>query len=75
MRPDRVLLDLPTPPTAIFASNDNMAVGVLRAAHERGIVVPGQLSVVGFDDADAGAEPEPGADDGSAAARRAGPDR
>ena len=45
------LLDLPTPPTAIFASNDNMAVGILRAAHERGIVVPDQLSVVGFDDA------------------------
>ena len=45
------LLDLPTPPTAIFASNDNMAVGVLRAAHERGFVVPDQLSVVGFDDA------------------------
>ena len=45
------LLDLPTPPTAIFASNDNMAVGVLRAAHERGFVVPDQLSLVGFDDA------------------------
>jgi LacI family transcriptional regulator len=46
------LLDLPERPTAIFASNDNMAVGVLRAARERGLSVPEDLSVVGFDDAE-----------------------
>jgi LacI family transcriptional regulator, galactose operon repressor len=46
------LLDLPNPPTAIFASNDNMAVGTLRAARERGLSVPNDLSVVGFDDAE-----------------------
>lgn len=46
------LLDLPDRPTAIFASNDNMAVGVLRAARERGLSVPEDLSVVGFDDAE-----------------------
>jgi len=45
------LLDLTEPPTAIFAANDNMAVGVLRAAYERGVAVPDQVSVVGFDDA------------------------
>ncbi|MCH8686214.1 LacI family DNA-binding transcriptional regulator [Pedomonas mirosovicensis] len=37
-------------PTAIFASNDDMAAGVLMAAHELGVSVPGDLSVSGFDD-------------------------
>ncbi len=37
-------------PTAIFAANDLIALGVLVAAHRRGIGVPGELSVVGFDD-------------------------
>jgi LacI family transcriptional regulator len=44
------LLDLPDPPTAIFAFNDNLAIGVLQAARARGVQVPGDLSVVGFDD-------------------------
>lgn len=46
------LLALPEPPTAIFASSDEMAAGVLAAAHRMGISVPGQLSVAGFDDTD-----------------------
>jgi len=37
-------------PTAIFASNDRMAFGALRALYERGIKVPHDMSVVGFDD-------------------------
>ena len=45
-----VLLDLPEPPTAIFAANDDMAAGVIRVAGERGLPVPGALSVCGFDD-------------------------
>jgi LacI family transcriptional regulator len=45
-----VLLDRTDPPTAIFAFNDNMAIGVLRAARTRGLRVPEDLSVVGFDD-------------------------
>ncbi|MFO1254743.1 MAG: LacI family DNA-binding transcriptional regulator [Sphingomonadaceae bacterium] len=46
----RQLLDLAEPPTAIFASNDVMAAGVVHVARERGLVVPDDLSVVGFDD-------------------------
>ncbi len=37
-------------PTAIFASNDLLGIGALRAAAERDIRVPGELSVIGFDD-------------------------
>jgi LacI family transcriptional regulator len=45
-----LLLDLSEPPTAIFASNDDMAAGVLAVAHRRDIAVPDALSVAGFDD-------------------------
>lgn len=45
-----VLLDLDDPPTAIFAGSDIQALGVLHAAAARGVSVPAQLSVVGFDD-------------------------
>ncbi|MES2290961.1 MAG: LacI family DNA-binding transcriptional regulator [Pseudomonadota bacterium] len=44
------LLALPNPPTAIFASNDDMAAGVLTVAHAKGISIPSELSVAGFDD-------------------------
>ncbi|MCG7310289.1 LacI family DNA-binding transcriptional regulator [Brachybacterium sp. ACRRE] len=44
------LLDLEDPPTAIFAASDVLGVGVLREARRRGLDVPGDLSVVGFDD-------------------------
>ncbi len=40
--------------TAIFASNDLLAIGALRAAAERGVSVPGRLSVIGFDGIDVG---------------------
>lgn len=46
----RLFLAMAEPPTAIFASNDDMAAGVLAVAHDRGIDVPGRLSVAGFDD-------------------------
>jgi LacI family transcriptional regulator len=44
------LLSANEPPTAIFASNDDMASGVMSLAHRRGLDVPRDLSVVGFDD-------------------------
>lgn len=44
------LLELPDPPTAIFTASDTQAIGVLRAAEQRGISIPKQLSVIGFDD-------------------------
>ncbi|MEY3833497.1 MAG: hypothetical protein RLZZ130_975 [Pseudomonadota bacterium] len=46
------LLDLPNPPTAIFASNDDMAAAVITVAHRRHLDVPRDLSVCGFDDTD-----------------------
>lgn len=50
LRAGNLLLDLVPPPTAIFASNDEMAAGVLHAARQRGLDVPEDLSIVGFDD-------------------------
>jgi len=44
------LLALPHPPSAIFAFNDNIAIGAIQAARARGLRVPEDLSVVGFDD-------------------------
>jgi len=46
----RSLLTLSSPPTAVFVCNDLMAIGALCAAHEAGLRVPQQLSIVGFDD-------------------------
>jgi LacI family transcriptional regulator len=44
------VLNLQPRPTAIFLTNDLMAIGALRAAHDHGVSVPGDLSIVGFDD-------------------------
>jgi LacI family transcriptional regulator len=45
-----VLLDMPDPPTAIFCQNDRMAVGCYEAVKERGLRIPDDVSVVGYDD-------------------------
>ncbi|GCE09463.1 LacI family transcriptional regulator [Dictyobacter aurantiacus] len=44
------LLDLPEPPTAIFAGCDEQANGVYRALRDRGLRIPDDMSVIGFDD-------------------------
>jgi LacI family transcriptional regulator len=44
------LVDHPTPPTAVFATSRQFVLGVILAAKERGIVIPGQLSLAGFGD-------------------------
>lgn len=46
----RLLLQLTPRPTAIFASSDQQAIGVMRAAADLGLIVPRDLSIVGFDD-------------------------
>lgn len=45
----RLLLDAAEPPSAVFACSDLLAVGLLRAGHERGLAIPGDLAVVSFD--------------------------
>ena len=44
------LLTLPDPPTAVFATSDTLATGVLEAAHNMDLVVPEELSIIGYDD-------------------------
>ena len=50
----RLLLDLPEPPTAVVAVSDKAAVGAYRAVLERGLSIPGDVSIVGFDDIEVG---------------------
>jgi LacI family transcriptional regulator len=46
------LIGLPAPPTAVFASDSRVALGVLKAIRAAGLDVPRDISMVGFDDAD-----------------------
>ncbi|WP_033345739.1 LacI family DNA-binding transcriptional regulator [Catenuloplanes japonicus] len=56
----RDLLLLDTPPTAVFAAGDEMAVGAMQAATEAGLRVPAHVSIVGFDDIELAALIPPG---------------
>jgi len=49
-RATKALLSLPSPPSAVFAADDTMAIGALSAASDMGFVVASDLSVIGFDD-------------------------
>ena len=53
------LLDAPQPPTAVFAANDLMALGILWGARENGLRVPEDLSIIGFDDIELATEVSP----------------
>ena len=57
--PTAAMLALPQPPTAIFAGNDLSAMGILDTARRLGVSVPGELSVVGFDDVPEAAATQP----------------
>jgi LacI family transcriptional regulator len=49
VRESLALLRLPQPPSAIFAFNDLMAMGVIQAVQERGLRIPADVAVIGFD--------------------------
>ncbi len=55
----REFMELPSPPTAIFATSDMLAIGTLNAARGLGMRVPEDLSVVGFDNVDFAAHTNP----------------
>jgi DNA-binding LacI/PurR family transcriptional regulator len=46
----KAILSQPYPFTAIFATTDSLAIGLMKAAYALGILVPGQLSIIGYDD-------------------------
>ncbi len=60
LRCARQLLQMADAPTAIFAANDQMALGVYQAATEAGLSIPKDLSVVGFDNIPEASQSEPG---------------
>jgi DNA-binding LacI/PurR family transcriptional regulator len=50
IRPTKQLLALPNPPDAIFTINDGVAIGAMFVLKEAGIIIPDQISIIGFDD-------------------------
>jgi DNA-binding LacI/PurR family transcriptional regulator len=50
LEPAMVLINLPNPPDAIFAVNDGVAFGAMHVIKEKGILIPEQISIIGFDD-------------------------
>lgn len=54
------IINQPNKPTAILAANDLMAVGIMRRAHEMGVAIPDELSIVGFGDLQVAGQVWPG---------------
>ena len=50
IKPTKKLLSLINPPDAIFTTNDGIAIGAMYVIKEAGIIIPDQISVIGFDD-------------------------
>ena len=44
------MLGMPSPPTAIFATNDSMALGAFQAILEEGVAIPEEMALIGFND-------------------------
>jgi len=53
------LLTLPSPPSAVFIANDNMCLAAMRAIEEKGLSIPKDISIIGFDDIEASAHITP----------------
>lgn len=55
----REMLKLKRIPTAVFAANDNLAIGAMKAIQEKGLRIPQDISVAGFDDIDVASQIQP----------------
>jgi len=53
------LLSLSSPPSAVFVANDNMCLGAMKAINKKGLSIPEDISVIGFDDIEAAAHTTP----------------
>ncbi len=55
----RYLLNLPSPPSAVFVANDNMALAAIKIIKKEGLKIPEDISIVGFDDIEASSQIDP----------------
>ncbi|MFQ6066884.1 MAG: LacI family DNA-binding transcriptional regulator, partial [bacterium] len=55
----KYLLDLSSPPSAVFVANDNMALAAMKIIKEKGLRIPEDISIVGFDDIEAASQLDP----------------
>jgi len=55
----KYLLSLPSPPSAVFFANDNMAIAAMKVIKEKGLKIPDDISIAGFDDIEAASQIDP----------------